>query len=61
MSSAQVIESTKEIVVTEAMIEAGVEEFTQHRMGDDIKYVLESVFRAMAYSSARASSISSLK
>ena len=50
-----------EIVVTDAMIEAGVDEFSQHRMCDDIKYVLESVFRAMSYSSLRASLISASK
>lgn len=38
-----------EIVVTEAMVEAGMAELREHRMGDDPRYVLECVFRTMAY------------
>ncbi len=37
------------IVVTAEMVEAGVREMGEHRHGDDIRYILECVFRAMAY------------
>lgn len=39
----------KEIVVTEQMIDAGVEELRDRGYGDDLRYVVETVFRAMAY------------
>ena len=38
-----------EIVVTEAMIEAGINEFYDFRFGEDMRFVLESVYRSMAY------------
>lgn len=46
-----------EVKVTCDMLSAGLEEFGQHRYGDDTKYMLESVYRAMFYASLdRASS-----
>lgn len=39
----------KEIEVTPAMIEAGLDELCQHRVGTDWEVILESVYRAMAY------------
>lgn len=48
-----------EIEVTPEMIEAGLEELYQHRFGSDLRYVLEVVYRAMAYSSVSASLINS--
>lgn len=47
---------TLEIVVTQAMIDEGVAEYQQHANGSDVRYVVESVFRAMAYESIAASS-----
>lgn len=44
-----------QIEVTPAMVEAGVEEIREHHVGDDLGYVVESVFRAMAYLSPSAS------
>jgi hypothetical protein len=38
-----------EIEVTPAMIEAGLYELYEHNFGDDVKLVLEDVYRAMAY------------
>ena len=46
-----------EIVVTEEMIEAGLEEFLSHHYGCDPRFMLESIFRAMAYASPAASAI----
>ena len=43
------IPNLHEIVVTEAMIEAGMSELKDHDYGEDIKYVLEVVYRAMFY------------
>lgn len=40
------------------MIEAGVEEMREHNIGDDLGYVVEVVYRAMAYESRPASSTS---
>lgn len=37
------------IEVTPAMVEAGVEELRDFRLGDDLSYRAEQVFRAMAY------------
>jgi hypothetical protein len=42
-----------EIEVTAAMIEAGMAEWREHHFGDDPRYVLESIFRAMAYEARR--------
>lgn len=38
-----------EIVVTPQMIEAGLEEMREHHYGEDVRYMVECVFRAMAY------------
>ena len=38
-----------EIEITPQMIEAGLYELYDHRFGEDIRLVLEDVFRAMAY------------
>ncbi len=46
-----------EIEVTNEAIRAGIEEMRQHNLGDDWGYVLECVYRAMAYESVSASSI----
>lgn len=42
---------TTDIVVTDSMIDAGLEAIREHHYGDDLRYMLESVFRAMAYNS----------
>lgn len=39
------------IEVTPAMIQAGLDQLREHHIGDDLAYVLETVFRAMAYES----------
>lgn len=49
------------VEITPEMIAAGLEEMREHRLGDDPAYVLESVFRAMAYASPFASSMRPLK
>ena len=54
-------ERPPEIVVSPAMIDAGLEEFRSHHYGGDTRYMLESVFREMAYASVSASVISSSK
>jgi hypothetical protein len=46
-----------EIEVSPAMVQAGMEELGEHRLLDDMAYVLECVYRAMAYESASACSI----
>ena len=52
----------QEIEVTPEMIEAGLEELSEHRYGSDARYVLESVYRAMAYADlVRASSTSAVR
>jgi len=38
-----------EIEVTQAMIDAGLCELREHHLGDDLGYMVESVYRAMAY------------
>jgi len=38
-----------EIVVTPTMVAAGLDEMSRHSYGEEISYVLECVFRAMAY------------
>jgi hypothetical protein len=45
-----------EIVVTPEMVNAGIEELREHTIGEDWNYVLECVFRAMAYENLDASS-----
>ena len=40
-----------EIEVTPAMIEAGINELYDHSLADGLPYVMEVVFRAMAYES----------
>ena len=52
---------TLEIEVTETMITAGLEELREHQMGCDLGYLLECVFRAMAYARASASDTSAFK
>ena len=42
-----------EIEVTPAIIEAGKAELREHRYVDDTDYMLEAVYRAMAYVSGR--------
>lgn len=50
------------IVVTPEMVAAGREELADHSLAGDLDYMLESVFRAMAYAgSLEASSISVVK
>jgi len=39
------------ILVTPEMLAAGLEELSEHHFGDDLGWILESVFRAMAYES----------
>ncbi len=47
--------ATPEIEVTPEMVCAGLEELREHHLGDDMAYVVESVFRTMAYASFLAS------
>ncbi len=48
-----------EIPVTPEMVEAGLQELGEHRLTDDLRDVLEDVYRAMAHADrARASSTS---
>jgi hypothetical protein len=48
-----------EIPVTPEMVEAGLQELGEHRLNDDLRDVLEDVYRAMAHADrARASSTS---
>lgn len=42
---------TPEIVVTPEMVAAGIEELFEHKITNDWAYVVECVFRAMAYAS----------
>ena len=42
---------TAEIIVTEGMVTAGLRQMHEYSYGEDIRYVLEAVFRAMAYES----------
>lgn len=51
------LDKSEEIVVTQDMIAAGIEELRQHRLPGDWPYLLECVFRAMAYAKLSASSI----
>ena len=46
-----------EISVTPRMIAAGLAELREHHYDDDAEYMLECVYRAMAYASFSASSI----
>lgn len=45
-----------EIEVTPAMVAAGVTEMREHRYGGDTEYMLECIYRAMAYARPLASS-----
>ena len=40
-----------ELEVTDRMIKAGLDELREHSFADDIIYVIECVYRAMAYES----------
>lgn len=40
-----------QIEVTQEMIKAGLEELREHSFGENVEYLLEEVYRAMAYSS----------
>lgn len=44
-------ESPPEIIVSPEMVDAGLHELQERSYGEDISYVLEAVFRAMAYES----------
>lgn len=50
--------SPKPIVVTEEMISASLAELNENSFGEDPRYILESVFRAMAYRMPSASETS---
>lgn len=50
-----------EILVTKRMIDAGMEELAEHHYAGDIPYMLECVFRSMAYASDPASLIKDSK
>jgi hypothetical protein len=52
---------TPEIVVTDDMVDAGLNELREHHHTDDLRYVLECVYRAMAYASLSASTTSDSK
>lgn len=49
------------VVVTSGMIEAGLEELSDHHYAGDTAYMVESVYRAMAYASFSASATNSSK
>ena len=49
MQNTQAIEKKQEIVVTDAMIDAGLDELSEFKFGEDFRFVIESVYRAMAY------------
>lgn len=49
-----------EIEVTEEMVEAGLAELAEHRFADDLRLVIEEVYRAMAYVRERACSTKSI-
>lgn len=49
------------IDVTPQMVEAGLAEFRDHRYDTGVRYMLESVYRAMAYANLDASSTSPSK
>jgi hypothetical protein len=53
--------SLPEIPVTEAMIDAGLEIFREHHYDTDIRWMLESVFRAMVYESILPTSTTSVR
>ncbi len=40
-----------EIEVTDAMVAAGLHELAEHNLGEGLPYIVEAVFRAMAYKS----------
>ena len=51
-----------EIEVTSAMVDAGMDALSEHHLYEDLRYVVECIFRAMAYENfASASSITSAK
>lgn len=37
------------VEVTEVMVDAGMSELVEHSFGEDRRYILECVYRAMAY------------
>lgn len=41
-----------EIEITPEMVRAGLDEMREHQMMEDMSYVLECVYRAMAYARA---------
>jgi len=47
-----------EIEVTSAMVDAGLQELYEFRLGDDPRYLLECIYRAMHYVRLDASSTS---
>lgn len=49
------------VEVTAEMTRAGLQEFAEHRFGDELEYVLECVYRAMHYAREDASSTRSLR
>lgn len=52
-------EEKDEVEVTPAMIEAGLEELRQHSFGEELPYLLECVYRAMAYEALAPASVTS--
>ena len=50
-----------DVVVTSAMIEAGLEELREHSYREEWGQVLEDIYRAMSYASLAAPSIKSLR
>jgi hypothetical protein len=50
-----------QIVVTYEMIAAGLDELRDHKIGDDLAYIVENVYRAMAYASVPASSTNEVR
>lgn len=50
-----------EIEVTPDMVDAGLDELRGHSLVGDARYMLESVYRAMAYARRSASVTSSVK
>jgi len=51
----KLIDDNHEILVTESMINVGMDVFREHHYGGDDRYMLECVFRAMLYERLEAS------
>lgn len=50
-----------EIVVSKQMVDAGVEDLYEFRIGDDPRWLVEKIYRSMHYERLAASSTSDVK